>query len=261
MLSYPSTIALSSQTLAELTQIIRTHRRAIGSRWRRLPPQRQALLVLAHLRNGDTYQRLAAGFGIGVATVCRYVHETTDLLAHRAPSLTAALWRLAWTFHNYAILDGTVIRTDRIAANKPYYSGKHRHHGINIQALTDPHGTLLWISEGLPGATNDTAAARHHHICEQAAQAGLRLLADGGYDQIAPGVITPYKNRRNRHQPTRELGPAYKAANTALARLRSRGERGFAILKNWRILTRARCSTHRVTTLAKAILTLEHDHN
>ncbi|RSN30425.1 IS5/IS1182 family transposase, partial [Amycolatopsis sp. WAC 01416] len=34
--------------------------------------------------------------------------------------------------------------------------------------------------------------------------------------------------------------------------------RGFATLKNWRILTRARCSTHHVTTHAKAILTLEH---
>ncbi|AXB43864.1 transposase family protein [Amycolatopsis albispora] len=258
MLSYPSVIPVSTQTLRELTRIIRTHRRAIGSRWRRLSPQRQALLTLAHLRNGDTYHRLAAGFGIGVATVCRYLHETITLLAHQAPTLTDALRRLARTRHNYTIIDGTVVRIDRVAANKPFFSGKHRYHGINFQALTDPDGQLLWLSPGLPGAINDTAAARHHRICEQVRQAGLRLLADGGYDQVAPGVITPYRNRRNRHQPKRELGPAYKAANNALARVRSRGERGFATLKNWRVLTRARCSTHRVTTLAHAILTLEH---
>jgi hypothetical protein len=34
--------------------------------------------VLAHLRNGDTYQRLAAGFGIGPSTLWRYIHETVD---------------------------------------------------------------------------------------------------------------------------------------------------------------------------------------
>ncbi|RSN27332.1 hypothetical protein DL990_29505 [Amycolatopsis sp. WAC 01416] len=75
--------------------------------------QRQALLVPAHLHNGDTYARLAAGFRIGVATVCRYLHEVINLLAQRAPSLTAALWQLAWSHNNYAILDGTVIRTER----------------------------------------------------------------------------------------------------------------------------------------------------
>jgi hypothetical protein len=88
--AFPSVITLSSQTLRELSRIIRAHRRAIGSRWRRLSPQRQALLVLAHLRNGDTYQRLAGGFGIGVATVCRYLHETIDLLARHAPTLATA---------------------------------------------------------------------------------------------------------------------------------------------------------------------------
>jgi hypothetical protein len=34
----------------------------------RLMPCRQALLALAHLRNGHTYTRPAAGFEIGVAT-------------------------------------------------------------------------------------------------------------------------------------------------------------------------------------------------
>jgi DDE superfamily endonuclease len=42
-----------------------------------------ALLVLAHLRNGDTYAWLAAGFRMGNVTVCRYVRETVDLLAAR----------------------------------------------------------------------------------------------------------------------------------------------------------------------------------
>ncbi|MCR3725196.1 hypothetical protein FHS35_002044 [Streptomyces umbrinus] len=33
------------------------------------------LLDLVHLRCGDTYAQLAAGFGIGIATVFRYIRE------------------------------------------------------------------------------------------------------------------------------------------------------------------------------------------
>lgn len=261
MLSYPSTIPLSTTTLHRVTHLIRAHRRRIGSVWRKLSPGRQALLVLAHLRNGDTYARLAAGFGVGIATASRSIRETVDLLAAQAPSLTAALWRLAWTFNNYAILDGTVIRTDRLAADRPFYSGKHRHHGINLQGLTDPHGQLLWISDGLPGAVNDTAAARIHGIPQACHQAEILLLADTGYHQVAEGVLTPYRNSRNRHQPPRPLAPAYRAANTALSAARGRGERGFATLKNWHIFDRVRACPHHITALAKAVLTLEHSPN
>jgi hypothetical protein len=118
-----------------------------------LTPGWQALLVLAHLRNGDTYTRLAEGFTVGVATVCRYVHEAVDLLAVQAPSLTAALWHLARNDHSLGLLDGTVVRTDRIGGtrNRLYYSGRHGHHGVNLQGLTDPRrGDLIWISNGLP---------------------------------------------------------------------------------------------------------------
>lgn len=55
MLSYPATIPLSSRTLNHLTERIRGHRKRRRSRWRRLEPGRQALLAVAHLRNGDTY--------------------------------------------------------------------------------------------------------------------------------------------------------------------------------------------------------------
>jgi DDE superfamily endonuclease len=139
VLLYPSAISLSTTHLRHVTDLLTAHLRRIGSPWRKLEPRRQALLVLAHLRNGDTYERLATGFGVGVAAACRYVHEVTDLLAAHAPTLTAAVWRLAWTHNNFAILDGTVVRIDRITADRPFYSGKHRHHGINLQGLTDPY--------------------------------------------------------------------------------------------------------------------------
>ena len=86
MLFYPAALPLSRQTLDYVAGIIRRYRRQIGSCWRKLNPGRQALLVLAYLRKGETFAELAAGFGIGTATAWRYVNETVALLAARAPS-------------------------------------------------------------------------------------------------------------------------------------------------------------------------------
>jgi Helix-turn-helix of DDE superfamily endonuclease len=67
------------------------HRRKIGSYWRELNPGQQAPLVLVHLRKGDTFAALAAGFGVGTATAWRYVHEAVASLAAPAPKLDTAL--------------------------------------------------------------------------------------------------------------------------------------------------------------------------
>jgi Helix-turn-helix of DDE superfamily endonuclease len=64
MLFYPAALPLSRQTLDNTAGIIRRHRRQTGSPWRKLNPGRQALLVLAYLRKGETFAELAAGFGI-----------------------------------------------------------------------------------------------------------------------------------------------------------------------------------------------------
>jgi hypothetical protein len=71
--------------------------------------------VLAQLRNGDTYTRLAEGFQVGTTTVWRYVREAVDLLAACAPTQGAALWRLACNGHALGILDGTVVPIDRLS--------------------------------------------------------------------------------------------------------------------------------------------------
>jgi hypothetical protein len=90
MLFYRAALPLSSRTLAYVSGIIRRHRSAAGSRWRKLNPAKQAQLVLAYLRKGETFAELAAGFGVGTTTAWRYVSETVSLLAARAPKLRAA---------------------------------------------------------------------------------------------------------------------------------------------------------------------------
>jgi hypothetical protein len=62
----------------------------------------------------------------------------------------------------HAILDGTLIPIDRAADQRPYYSGKHRRHGGNVQVIADAVGRLAWASAALPGAVHDLTAARTH---------------------------------------------------------------------------------------------------
>ena len=91
MLFYRAALPLSRKTLNYVAGLIRRHLRAIGSRWRKLNPGQEALLVLAYLRKGETFAELAAGFGIGRTTAWRYVDETVELLAARAPKLRGAV--------------------------------------------------------------------------------------------------------------------------------------------------------------------------
>ncbi|GGZ20741.1 hypothetical protein GCM10010365_46330 [Streptomyces poonensis] len=176
MLVYPCGLDVSSRSLSFLAARLRERRRRIKSRWRRLLVGCQALLVLAHLRNRTTYAQLAAGFGIGTSTVYRYISEAVDLLAALAPTLEEAV--KAASTKAYVLLDGTLLRIDRIAADRPFYSGKHKKHGMNVQVITDPFGRLLWASPALPGAVHNVRAAREHGIINALGQARIPCWAD-----------------------------------------------------------------------------------
>ncbi|KMS65825.1 transposase, partial [Streptomyces viridochromogenes] len=127
MLVYPSGIDVSGSALRFLSARLRDHRRQRGTRWRRLNPGRQALLTLVHLRCGHTYAQLAAGFGVGTTTAYRYIAEAVEVLAAHAPTLAEAMKTACPKA--FVILDGTLLPIDRIAADRPFYSGKHKKHG------------------------------------------------------------------------------------------------------------------------------------
>ncbi len=171
MFVYPSGVNVSSSALRFLAGRLREHRRTLGTRWRRLNAGRQALLALAHLRNGQPCAQLAAGFGLGTTTAYRYIAEAVELLAALAPTLAETV--RAASMKAYLILDGTLLPIDRIAADRPFYSGKHRKHGMNVQVIADPKGRLLWASPALAGAVHDVRAAREHGVIDALARAGI----------------------------------------------------------------------------------------
>jgi hypothetical protein len=248
MLFYRAALPLSSKTLTFVAGILRRHRKSIGSRWRKLNPGRQALLVLAYLRKGDTFADLAAGFGVGATTAWRYVSEATELLAARAPKLRKAARDAKKKGYAYVVVDGTLIEIDRVAADRPFYSGKHKKHGMNLQVLASPDGEILWVSGALPGSVHDKKAEWIWGVLAELEAAGLIVLADKGYQGSAHAKV-PYKGK-NKPQ-------SQKDANRAHAKLRAPGERANAQLKTWRILRKLRCCPWRAGQLAKAIHALQ----
>jgi hypothetical protein len=158
VLFYRAALPLSCRILNYAAGIIRRHRASIGSRWRKLNPGQQALLVLAYLRKGETFADLAAGFAVGTTTAWRYVEETTALLAARVPKLRRAVRDAAKAGWAYVVMDGNLIPIDRVAADRPFYSGKHKKHGMNLEVIASPGGDILWVSGALPGAVHDKKA-------------------------------------------------------------------------------------------------------
>ncbi|MFW5421034.1 transposase [Nocardiopsis sp. CNT-189] len=249
MLFYRAALPLSRRTLNLTARTIRAHRTRTGSRWRRLDPAAQALLVLVHLYKGEPFAQVAAGFEVGTATAWRYVRETTSLPAEQAPALEQGLRRARRKGRAYVIVDGTLIACDRLAADRPFYSGKHKQHGMNIQVVSAPDGEPLWTSWSLPGAVHDTKAARVWKIAERIEAAGLAGLGDKGYVGLSEVVFCPFKGRGK---------PQWKKdADSDHARLRSPGERAIAQLKNWDILGRLRCCPQRAGEITRAVLVLQ----
>jgi len=203
-------LPLSAQALSYVAGVIRRHRAKIGSCWRKLNPGRQALLVLVHLR--ETFADLAAGFAVGTATAWRYARETIPLLAARAPRLRGALAAAKNAGHAFVVIDGTLVPTDRVAADRPFYSGKHGRDGMNLQVIASPQGEILWVSGPLPGAVHDLTAARIWGIIRELADAGLIVLADKGYTGAGGHVLTPYRGRNKlASQKERQLLPRQAA--------------------------------------------------
>ena len=63
------------------------------------------------------------------------------MIAQRSPDITDVLDRLRRRGEPFVCLDGTLVRTDRVAArteagNHLWYSGKHKAFGGNVQVLT-----------------------------------------------------------------------------------------------------------------------------
>ncbi|MFJ2034064.1 transposase family protein [Streptosporangium sp. NPDC087985] len=241
MITYRATLDVPRELVHHLSTLPAAERRRLGTRTgsRALSCFAQAVMGLRWFREGTDRATLGRDHGV--------FRATDEGLTH-------------------VILDGTVIATDRCrektisVKGEPidvWYSGKARHHGGNIQALSAPHGLPLWVSDVEPGSVHDLVAAREHVLgaLYKAAANGLPTLADSGYDGAGIGILTPVK------QPAdgRPLDLDTRTRNALLRALRCLGERGFALLtQRWRTLQHITASPSRIGDIVKAALVLTH---
>ena len=102
-------------------------------------------------------------------------------------------------------LDGTLIDIDAVAIGKVtgsvhydtvgWFSGKYRHFGGNLQALSNRDGRPLYIAPFEPEATYDITAARQH-IFNAVWATSLWIFADKGYQGTGPRIKTPPEGDR-----------------------------------------------------------------
>jgi DDE superfamily endonuclease len=139
-------------------------------------------------------------------------------LAARAPRLRKAVRDAARARHAYVVLDGTLIPIDRVAADWPFYSGKHKKHGMNLQVIASPRGDILWVSGALPGSVHDKKAEWMWGVLAELEDAGLATLAGKGYQGSTYPKI-PYKGK-NKPDSQKQANKAH-----ATPRTRRKGER------------------------------------
>ncbi len=176
-----------------------------------------------YLRKGETFAELAAGFGVGTTTAWRYVEETVALLAARAPKLRTAIRDAKRAGYAYVVLDGTLIPVDRVAADRPFYSGKHKRHGMNLQVIASPSGDIVWVSAALPGSVNDKKAEWIRGVLNELEAAGLITLADKGLPGKHPRQ-DPVPGKEQAGIPERRQPGSRKAPGARRARERAAQE-------------------------------------
>src|SRR5213593_3244950 len=192
--AYTAVLEVSEDSVLFLSGLLQAERvrrgtrkgtRALGTYW-------QAVLVLRWFLEDTRMSALARDNAIAVSTAYEYRDEGIAVLAARRPSLHGALLAAKTAGHSHVILDGTLIHTDRIATPGPtkgvdlWWSGKHHHHGGNIQVVSAPDGWPLWTSDVRPGREHDTSAARADpvllHQLRDWIGDGAPALADLGYE-------------------------------------------------------------------------------
>ena len=216
-MSYRATLDVPIATVRTVSGRLTAHRRTHATR----PRQRatttwvQAVLVLRWLKGGTDVRALARDSRVSQATAYRYLHEALEVIARRAPNdITDVLDRLRRRGEPFACLDGTLVRTDRVAVrtqagNHLWYSGKHKAFGGNVQVLTDHTGFPVWTAPVEPGSTH-FHHRRPHPRPAGAVPGGLTGAAHAGGQGLHRG--------RHRHQgPGQEPrpGPRHQTAQRA----------------------------------------------
>ncbi|ETA00994.1 transposase, IS4 family [Frankia sp. CcI6] len=184
--------------------------------------------------------------------------------APETPNLPGVLLAAKLAGHGHVIVDGTVIETDRLRTPGPttgvdlWWSGKHHHHGGNIQVVSAPDdGWPLWTSDVRPGREHDSTALRASGALPVPADwttDGGEILTDLGYEGLRDQVTIPAKRAKGGG-----LTLDQQNHNRTHNPLRAVGERANALLKvTFRALRNVTLDPWKIGQITKAALVILH---
>ena len=236
--AYEAVLDVSEGSVLFLSMLLHDGRVRRGTRkgTRAMGTYKQAVLVLRWFLDDTRMSGLARDNGISSSTAYAYRDEGIAVLAALTPSLHGALLAAKAAGYSHVIVDGTLIRTDRISTPGPtvgvdlWWSGKHKHHGGNIQVVSAPDGWPLWTSGVRPGREHDMSAARADpellgRIADWVGDGAL-ALADLGYEGEPDLFRIPFKKPADA-----TLTVDHQAYNAIHGALRCLGERANSLLK------------------------------
>jgi len=263
--SYRATLDLPVATARTVSRWIAAHRRRHDVRpWQRAATSwTQTIMLLRRLIQAPGVAGIARDAGVSPATAYRYLHEALNVVSGKAPELPDVLRGLKDKGVPFVCLDGTLVRTDRVAERDHdtgyhlWYSGKHEapHAATSKWRPTTP-ATRCGASPVEPGSTHDIEAARAHVLpaLYPAAADRMPTLADNGYVGAGIGVKTPIKGTKP------DTGA--RSYNQVQASLRAPAERANALLKGFKALKRVTLNPPtitNITTTAPVILNLNNN--
>ncbi len=235
---YHSTTGLSRE---QITELVARVAQVVGPRSTTgRPPElglhRQVVMVLMLLRQNLTQYVIAYVFGISQPSVSRIYRRLLPIIEQvtclHTPGDLADL-----APGRIVLVDGTDVPTRRFAPGfTENYSGKRHRHGLSIQVAATLDGTLLAVSEPVPGRRHDRRAIAE--VGWEDALEGQTWIAYPAY--AGTTAITPTKRPQGS-----ELSDNRREVNAHISSMRSTVERTIAHLKNWKILAtgyRARLS-------------------
>ena len=277
--TYTCVLDVDRKTVEYLSRLLAAHRRTLSTckGTRALGPFKQAVLVIRWFLDGIPNQPPPKGHRQQhrPSIVYAYLHEGIDVLAARAPNLEQALAlakKAGLTHLNLgsgrgAHRPGVHPGPQRRRPGAPPAcgsgrSGKHKHHGGNIQVLSTPDGWPLWTSGVRPGREHDATCAKAEDdllpALEEAAAEDDRLtLTDLGYVNLNPALRHPAKKPAGQ-----ELTGEQKAYNQLIRGVHGIAEHANPLLKTtFKALRRVSLDPWRIGAITRAalvLLQLEH---
>ena len=175
---YQVRLPVSKRTLDLVGGLIRRERNRLSTRWRKVTPGTQAVIVLAVLRHDQRLADMAGGNAVSASTVRRWVMEVIRPAVRPRPAPGPRAeedrpWRRGRGPAGRHPDPHPAPHRERTTGKN--YSGKHKAHGLLFLALTDEKGNLIWISRPRsragPARSPPPATTRSPDTCARPASA------------------------------------------------------------------------------------------